>query len=224
MTRIGHGLDPIEKKSVANPRHPRSTPNSIAFTLHTTNMMTQTELLDRLELDLTDLLKQVRAKFSNQAPEALLLRPGSAKWNVQECFAHLNAQFDYYLPRIELALHKAKARRWIPAPERSSNWLGRKAIRRADPANLAQKLRHSPKGIDPLKLLKVRENEVKTFLINIEMMLRLVRQAREVDTNRPTIKPMRWNISAYLLGDLLEYLVLHARRHVLQAQAVVGAY
>ncbi len=186
--------------------------------------MTQTELLDRLESDLTDLLKQVRTTFSNQAPEALLLRPGPAKWNVQECFAHLNAQFDYYLPRIELALHKSKARRWVPAPERTSNWLGRKSIRAVDPANLAKKLRHSPKGIDPLKGLKVRENEVKTFLINLEMMLRLVRQAREVDTNRSTIEPMRWNISAYLLGDLLEYLVLHAQRHLLQAQAIKSTY
>ena len=100
--------------------------------------------------------------------------------------------------------------------------MGRSAIRAVDPAYMAKKPIRSPKSIDPSNLLKTRDNEVKVFLINLEMMLRLVRQAREVDTNKPKIKPMRWNISSYLLGDLLVYLTLHAQRHVLQAQAVVG--
>ncbi len=77
------------------------------------------------------------------------------------------------------------------------------------------------KAINPSKLLKVRENEVKVLLINMELMLRLLRQAREVDTNKPSIKPMRWHVSSFLLGDLLEYLVLHAQRHLLQAQSTV---
>ncbi len=209
---------------MSNPRHPCSTPNSIAFTLHTTNKMTQSDLLDRLELDLNDLLKQVRTHFADQLREALLRHPSSGGWNVQECFAHLNAQFDYYLPRIELALHKAKARRWLPAPaqERQSSWLGRRAVHAVDPANLAKKQRHSPKAINPSKLLKVRLDEVKVFLINLELMLRLLKQAREVDINKPSIKPMHWNISSFLLGDLLEYLVLHAQRHLIQAQTTIG--
>lgn len=184
--------------------------------------MTQSELLDRLELDLNDLLKTVRESFYNRAPEMLSMRSAPGQWNVQDCFAHLNAQFEYYLPRIEQALHKAKARRWTPVSERESNWLGRSVIRAVDPANMGSRPLRSPKAIDPSKLLKTRDNEVKVFLINLEMMLRLVRQARDVNTNRPKIKPMRWNISSYLLGDLLVYLTLHAQRHVLQAQAVVG--
>ena len=184
--------------------------------------MTQPELLDRLELDLTDLLKEVRGRFSNQASEVLLRRVAPQKWNVQECFAHLNAQYDYYLPRIELALHKSKARRWLVSNQRESNWHGRRSIRKVDPGNLAKRPRRSPKAIDPSRLLKVRENEVKVFLINLEMMLRILRQAREVDTNRTRVKPMRWNISSFLLGDLLEYLVLHTQRHVLQAQVNLG--
>lgn len=189
--------------------------------LHKPNTMTQAERIDRLESNLTDLLKLVRAKFAELPLEALLLRPASEKWNAQECFAHLNAQFDVYLPRIELALHKAKARKWLPVQECTSNWFGRRAIHAADPAGLARKLRRSPKAINPSKLLQVRENEVKILLINLELMLRLLRQAREVDTNKPTVKPMRWNISSFLLGDLLEYLVLHTQRHIQQAERAV---
>ena len=181
----------------------------------TKDTMTQPELLDRLESDLSELLKLVRANFVEQPLAALAKRPSPEKWNAQECFAHLNAQFDYYLPRIELALHKAKARRWLPVQERRSNWFGRRAVRAANPTPLRP--RRSRKAIDPSKLLNVRPNEVKIFLINLEMMLRLLRQAREVDTNMPRIQPMQWSLFKFTLGDLLEYLVLHAKRHVSQA-------
>lgn len=179
--------------------------------------MTQSDLLDRLEGNLNELLKQVRARFNGASKDLLQRRPAPEKWNAEECFAHLNAQFDYYLPRIELALHKSKARRWTPGEERASNWMGQRAIRAADPTLTPFRPRKSAKAINPSKLLKMRSDEVKIFLINLEMMLRLLRQAREVDLNRSRIKPMRWHLSSFLLGDLLEYLTVHAQRHVIQA-------
>jgi hypothetical protein len=151
-----------------------------------------------------------------------LLRPQPEKWNAAEHFAHLNAQYDFYLPRIELALHKAKARRWSPADLRRSNWLGRRAIKAVDPVYMQEKPRRSPKKLDPSRLLRVREHEMKTLLINLELLLRLVKQSQEVDINRATIKPMHWAISPFLLGDLLEYLVLHTQRHVLHAEKIRG--
>lgn len=185
--------------------------------------MTQSELLDRLESDLNELLKQLRNQFVGMPPETLGASAMHGQWSAQACFAHLNAQFDYYLPRIELALHKAKSRRWNTVPERRSNGLGRSAIRSADPAFMDQKPRKSPKKIDPNKLLPVRENEIKVFLINIEMLLRLIRQAREVDLNKARVKPMNWTLfSDFLLGDLLEYIVRHAQRHTIQAGRAIG--
>lgn len=184
--------------------------------------MTQSELLDHLESDLNNLLKQARAQFSSQTYEALLRRAAPEQWSALECFAHLNAQLDHYLPRIERALHKAKARQWVPGVEWRSNGMGRRAIRAVDPANRALKPHRSPKAINPSRLLKVRENEFKVFIINLEVLLRLLRQTREVDTNKPRIRPMGWHLSSFTLGDLLVYLVLHAQRHLLQAQAAAG--
>lgn len=181
--------------------------------------MTQSELLDRLEFDLRKLLETARSQFSLMPPEALQTRPGPERWNALECFAHLNARFDYFLPRIELAIHKAKARNWMPADERRQNWLGRAAIRAADPLNMGK----SPKRIHP-KHLKVRQHEVKAFVINCEMLLRLLQQAREVDLNMAKVAHFRWPHFSFLLGDLLEYMMLHAQRHTLQAQAAAPKF
>lgn len=178
--------------------------------------MSQSELLDHLEESLQQLLKEVREHFSNTSLTDLKHRPSAEQWSALDCFAHLNAQFEGYLSRIELALHKAKARKWTPVPDRRSNWLGNNAIRKADPSN--NKPAKSHKSINPLKKLPVRDTELKAFLINAEMLLRLLRQAREVDINNATVKPLRWSLYRFRLGDLLEYLVLHARRHFLQAK------
>lgn len=180
--------------------------------------MTQYQLLERLDADLKRLMETVRTQLALAPPEALQVRPSPEQWNALECFAHLNAQFDYFLPRIELAIHKAKARSWSPVEERKSNALGRKAIRRADPLNMGKIRRKSHKRIHP-KYLEVRQHEVKAFLINSEMLLRLLQQAREVDLNKARVAHFRWPHFKFLLGDLLEYMVLHAHRHTLQAQA-----
>mgnify|MGYP000264058249 CR=1 FL=1 len=179
--------------------------------------MTQSEILDRLESDLRKLLELVRSQFAPLPTEALQIRPGQNRWNAQECFAHLNAHFDYFLPRIELAIHKAKARRWAPVEQRRQNWVGRTAIRAVDPVNMEKSRRRSPKRINP-KYLTVREHEVKAFLISGEMLLRLLQQAREVDLNKARVAHFRWPHFKFLLGDLFEYIVLHAQRHTLQAQ------
>lgn len=185
--------------------------------------MTQSELLNRLEPDLKKLMEVVRARFMLLPQEALETHPSPTAWNALECFAHLNAQLDYFLPRIELAIHKAKARKWAPDSEIKHNGLGKRAVRSVDPLNMGKVRRKSPKRIHP-KYLKVRSNEVKAFLINCEMLLRLVQQARQVDLNKAKVKHYRWPHFQFLLGDLLEYVVLHAQRHTLQAQVTVPEF
>ncbi len=182
--------------------------------------MSQSELLDHLEESLQQLLKEVREHFAHTALATLKQRPTPEQWSAMDCFAHLNAQFEGYLSRMELAQHKAKARKWLPTMDRRSNGLGRMAIRKADPSNV--KPGKSPKSLNPLKKLPVRDTELKVFLINGEMLLRLIRQAREVDLNKTSVKPLHWSLFRFRMGDLLEYLVLHARRHFIQAKTAAG--
>lgn len=180
--------------------------------------MTQTALLDRLESDLRRILELIRTQFASLPSEALHIRPEADRWNAMECFAHLNAHYDYFLPRIELAIHKSKARSWAAVDERRQNWLGRMAIRAVNPANMGSTRKRSPKKIDP-KRLKVTANEMKALLINCEMLLRLLQQARSVDLNKAKVAHFRWPGFKFLLGDLFEYMLLHTERHLIQARA-----
>ncbi|HND88982.1 MAG TPA: DinB family protein, partial [Saprospiraceae bacterium] len=179
--------------------------------------MTQHALLGHLEDELREVLDFVRTQIAAQPDEVMRHRPDTESWNGYECFAHLNALSDAYLSRIELAIHKAKARKWLSVEPLRYTARGRRAIRRADPANTkkyksAKRYNFSHQPVGP--------EQVKAFSIHVERMLRLIQQAREVDLNKATIRKAHSWVGEYTLGNLLEYLVKHTLRHVGQVRIV----
>ena len=181
--------------------------------------MSQQDLLDRLETDLRKLLEEARAQFANLDPVTLQRRPDPEAWNILECFAHLNRYAEDYIPGLERAIHKAKARRWGPGYDIRYSGRGRRAIRRADPANTKQ---YKAAKLYNFRQQSIGPEMIKSFIINAERLLRIVQSARSVDINRATVPKMHSWIGKYSVANLLEYLVTHARRHVLQAQRLLG--
>lgn len=178
--------------------------------------MTQRELLDRLEADLRTLLEEVRARFAQLSAEAVAHRPHPEDWNIAEVFAHLNMYASDYLPRMELAIHKAKARQWtVPANEIKYTARGRRAIKRANPDN--GKTYKSSKRYD-FHETPLSPDLVKSFIINAERLLRILQAARNIDLNRVYIKKANSWMARYTLGNMLEFQIVHMQRHVRQAQ------
>ena len=174
----------------------------------------QNDLLNRLEIDLRDLLEMVRTRLADAPAEALQQRRDMNAWNALECIAHLNVFQEMYLPRIERAIHLSKARRWKPASDVRYTMVGRRVTKNADLAHY--KPRKTPKRYD-FAHLPLGKEVIKTFLINSERLLRNIQAAREVDINKAKIG---WGPSGFFkltLGNTLEWLVLHGQRHVQQA-------
>lgn len=178
--------------------------------------MSQQDLLTQLETELRSLLHDVRTQFIPLDPDQLTYRSAPETWNVLECVAHLNQYFEDYLPRIELAIHKAKARRWLSSADPVAyTSRGQRAIRRADPQN--GKTYKSAKHYNFSQVTLGKET-LKSFIINCERLLRILQVAREIDINRATVKKARSGLGKYSVANLLEFLVTHTQRHVQQAK------
>jgi hypothetical protein len=180
--------------------------------------MTQHALLDSIEIEIRELLELVRANFVKIDASNLEKSSNPKVWNALQNFAHINAYCDYYYPRIELAIHKAKAHQWLSkqGTEMESNWLGKRALKRADPTNIGKNRYKSAKRFNPIHKT-MKGTEVKSFIINCEVMLRYIRMAREVDLNRVKIPMAQATFFKYCLGDLMNFMAVHARRHVIEA-------
>jgi hypothetical protein len=184
--------------------------------------MTQYELLDQLEAELREMLAFVRNQIATLPESTLRSRGGPEQWNILECFAHLNAYTDFYLSRIDLAIHKAKARKWVPAQNMNSGWIERRVIKKVDPAR-PFKRRKSPKKFNFMRQSLATE-EVKRFIISSEKLLRCIQAAREIDLNRPKIQMAHTSAFKFRPGNLFQYLVLHAKRHLAQIEKLADPF
>jgi len=173
--------------------------------------MTQNELLDHLETELRAVLAHVRGKLAGLPLETIRQRTAPEAWNTLEVMAHLNAYADDYLPHLHRAIHLAKARRWAPTDTVRYTARGRRLLRRADTAN--GKAFKSPKRYNFLNQ-SLEPNVIKAFVINCEQLLRILQEARKTDLNRPTIRKANAWFGRYTLGNLLEFLVLHNKKHI----------
>ncbi|MFZ4635072.1 MAG: DinB family protein [Saprospiraceae bacterium] len=173
--------------------------------------MQQSDLLDGLEADLRRLLEHTRSDWSALTTEALNTRPSPEKWTKTETLAHLNAFWNAYLPAIELAIHKGKARRWTPSGPVQYTARGKRALMRADSTNgkkckTAKRYNYFQKTTPPSPL--------KSFIIGAEKLQRLLQLAKVVDLNKTTVPKAHSWFGHYTLGNLLEWLVRHAEKHL----------
>lgn len=175
--------------------------------------MSQQDLLDRIEADLRALLEEARAQYAHLDPPTLQRRREPEAWNIQESVAHVNGYLEDYIPGLERAIHKAKARRWGPGYDVRYSGRGRRAIRRADPAN--GKIYKSPKLYNYYQK-PLGQDIIKSFIINGERLLRVVQAARDIDINRAAVPKRHAWIGKYSVANLLEFLVMHAQRHFTQ--------
>lgn len=180
--------------------------------------MSQQDLLDRLETDLRAQLEETRAHFAHLDLLALQRRRNPEGWNILECFAHLNRYAEDYIPGLERAIHKAKARRWGPGYDIRYRGRGRRAVRRADPNN--GKAYKASKHYNFYQK-PVGQDVVKSFIINLERLLRIIQAARSIDINRATVVKVHAWAGRYTVANLLEYLTLHGQRHLLQAKRLL---
>lgn len=171
----------------------------------------QTALLDRLEAETRTLLEFVRTHYLKAETATLENRPAEGAWNMLEKFAHVNVFFDHYLPRIDLAIHKSRARQWGPGDRVKTNGRGRRVLKRVSPENPK---RYKTKKRYNFIGQNIPPSVVKAFIINLEMLLRAIQNARSVDLNKTRIRKANSWFGKYYLGNLLEYLLLHSQRHV----------
>jgi hypothetical protein len=176
--------------------------------------MRQQELLFQLETELRATLSDIRNLYNTLDRDALRHRPNPEVWNILECMAHINRYADDYIPGINRAIHRAKARCWMPAETVQYTARGRRLLRRAQPDNgktfkARKRYNFSHQPIEP--------EVIKSLIIKCEQLLRILDSAKEVDINRPTVDKVGSWFGRYTLGNLLEFLVLHNRRHLHQA-------
>jgi uncharacterized damage-inducible protein DinB len=183
-------------------------------------MESQSSLLNRLDIAVRQVMIEAREDIATQTMPVLRNRPADKKWNALETLAHLNSFSDLYLPKFELAIHRAKARKFEPSEEYISTWLGRYKIKSVAAENRTTRRQRTAKRYNFINK-ELDASVVKAFIINQEILLRTIAKSREIDINKTKVSFAGFPYLKLSLGQFLEFFITHQQRHMLQAKEMV---
>ncbi|GGE96044.1 DinB family protein [Hymenobacter cavernae] len=178
-----------------------------------------TDFLDRLKADLQTLRSITASEFRPLTDEQLNRRPSPGKWSVGQCLEHLNIVGGHYLPSIALRLRRAKDRGSRPAEMVKFGPIGRRLVESMRPDDAARPQK-APQKFAPSGS-RLPRTVVEVFSRQLDELLNLVEQAREVNANNVRIPNVIIPLVFLRLPDQLELLVVHMQRHVVQAERVL---
>lgn len=147
--------------------------------------------------------------------EGILCRPSpTGGWSIAHCLAHLNSYGYYYLPYLQQGLERQLA---TPSGDTYvGSWLGTYLIRLMDPDQSQTKFkaikRHQPtQTVNPHSIVAI-------FIDQQEIMLSLLKRAQQADVNTIRIPLSITPFVRLSAGEILEFLVIHTKRHLIQAK------
>jgi uncharacterized damage-inducible protein DinB len=171
-------------------------------------------LVDSLESHVERQLSEVIKLFQNET-EPFLNRPApDGGWSIAQCLEHLNSYGHYYLPLIGQGLQDSP--KTDAAESFTSTWLGSYMNQIMDPKT-GRKKHQAFKAHIPALSLEAHQ-VVAEFIDQQEKLLTFLRLSRQADLNaiRLPISISRW--VKLRLGDVLQFLIAHQERHLLQAK------
>ena len=171
-------------------------------------------LLNGLEEKVEGHLREAIDIFQNQDEKILLKPAANGGWSVAQCLEHLNRYGNFYLPEIKKSFDKTTIRKnvlWF-----KSSWVGYRFTRMMDPVTGKTKF-GAFKKYKPQPALNAHA-VVAEFIAQQEMLLLLLREARQIDLNKILIPMSIAKFIRLRAGDVFQFLIAHNERHMLQAK------
>lgn len=171
--------------------------------------METTQLIAALQADVQNIIETIEGEILHLDKAALHWKPSPEKWNILECFEHLNRYNRYYNPELERAL----SRTGKPAPFRPG-WLGNYFVQSISPEN-ARPIK-TMKRLNPIDS-NTNAKALEEFLSHQRHLLALLTRAKSANINQRLVTVEIMPILRIKTGDAFRFVVAHEQRHLQQA-------
>ena len=183
------------------------------------------ELLQQAKSDTNQIIEIVKNEFQILEEEQLTWKSAPDKWNVLQCLEHLNLTSQYYIPQMQAAIRQAIAAGQSPTTNFKRGFIGNKMTTGMKPkmdGTIPNRTR-TFKNYNPNNLRSSQNTQVvfEAFLKHHQDFLDLIEEASKVNLNKVKVKSLLGSILKFKLGDAIEFLIAHEKRHIVQAQNVL---
>jgi len=179
-------------------------------------MEPQNPALDRWKQEAQAIARTFEELWSGASEEQRRWKQNAKSWSIAECIDHLRATNAAYRINLESAIAGAKRKGGRPqkpyAPGRLAHWLHGQL----DPERSKRRL--PAPGVFRPTMDRSDPEVLHRFLEEQQEVLRLLADAEEIDLNRSKLASPATPLLRLSVGEAFEAIVLHERRHLLQAQ------
>lgn len=147
------------------------------------------------------------------------------KWSIAHCLHHLNIVSDYYHIVIAKSIKQAQAQGSKPNIRFKSGWLGQKMIAsiQLDKNHKPKRKLRVPSSFNPVE--QVAQNSsaailVRQYLAHQKYFMQLLDQAQKVNLTKVRAPIAILKFIKLRLGDILQFVLYHNERHIVQALRV----
>jgi len=171
--------------------------------------------IQRLRRDAEEIQERVIAGFGDLTDEQLTWQPTEGGWNVVECLEHLSLTNEKYAEAIEAGLSAAPSRggagSFKPGP------FAARFIAMLQPGKGRYKAPRSFQPDGPT----VGPEAYDRFLDVHGRIGELIERMSAVDLTRTRVRNPLMSLLKYRAGDAMDVVLVHSKRHVLQAEKVI---
>ncbi len=188
--------------------------------MHSGGALREPELVQRREE-----LRANRARFeklvAGLTPAQLTWRPGTGRWSIIECVAHLNRANHAYSANAERALRTAKERGVTGTGPFKHGRMIQWAIAYLDPDR--KKMRAKTPGMFDPREVKDPAAELAAFRRELDVTEGRLREADGLHLAKVKLSSPVSRLIRLSLGQFFEMHTVHDRRHIQQAERVRSA-
>lgn len=183
--------------------------------------MKSKELIDRLIVDVNNIIKTVEQLYLPLDYQELNLQSMKGKWSIAECIEHLNRYGDYYIPAITRAIELAKTKKTLnkATDDFESGWFGAYSIKMVHPDN--RKPQNTLSHLNPAGS-QIDKEVLDRFLTHQHSLLAILENTKRLNLNKIKIPVEFFKLLKLRLGDCLQFVIVHQQRHLLQAKEVLN--
>lgn len=170
---------------------------------------------------LTARLSEIVARdFLPLSQEQLNWKEMPSQWSIAECIEHLNkiatTHFDTIAQTIKNTPYKKSNIRF------EQNWLGKRLIARVqlNSNNYISKPRQSSTQYAPTAT-PYNTKSVELLLVHFNQILDFIKSSKSIDIQNTKIPVAFLGLVKLPLGDILQMIVYHFERHIVQAQRML---
>ena len=170
--------------------------------------------------EMTTIADNAQLTFGNLTAQQLNWKPSTEVWSIGQCFDHLITANKAYIPIIEqVLLGKKQSTFWEKTPL-LPNLFGKLLIKYLSPQSI-RKMK-APQVFKPSSS-SIDEDIISRFIEHQKQMMLLMKRTEGFNLSQIKITSPALRFVTYSMIDGYEIIVVHEKRHVQQAERVLGA-